>query len=169
MIRLTIGALAAALALPSTPTPTATFAAPSAGPPWISIEYPVNPYDQTTKDAFLLVHAFHHGTPVEFPVAGTAEGLVNNQRRSVTLEFSKTSRTGVFSLKKQWPTEGVWTLVVAVNQGPSDAVYAIVDLNANGEVAAVRVPTRAERGWVLPAKLAMADVDASLRARARGN
>jgi len=167
MIRLTVGALAAALILPSSSAPT--FSASIAGPPWISIEYPVNPYDQTTKDAFLLVHAFHHGTPIEFPVSGTAEGLVNNQRRSVALEFTKTSRTGVFSLKKQWPTDGVWTLVVAVNQGPNDAVYAIVDLNATGEVAAVRVPTRAERGWVLPAKLAMADVDASLRARARGN
>jgi len=35
-----------------------------AGPPWISIELPANPYDQATRGAFLLVHAFHHGTPI---------------------------------------------------------------------------------------------------------
>jgi hypothetical protein len=41
-----------------------------AGPPWISIELPANPYDRATKGAFLVVHAFHHGTPVGFPVSG---------------------------------------------------------------------------------------------------
>ena len=41
----------------------ALFAAPALakGPPWISIELPANPYDQTMRGAFLLVHAFHHG------------------------------------------------------------------------------------------------------------
>jgi len=69
MTRLLIGALAAALNVPSAaPAPTAI-----AGPPWISIEYPVNPYDATTRDAFLVVHAFHHGVPTAFPVSGTAE------------------------------------------------------------------------------------------------
>ncbi|HUF31409.1 MAG TPA: hypothetical protein VMM77_12225, partial [Gemmatimonadaceae bacterium] len=42
--------------------------APSSGPPWISVEYPPSPYDQTTRGAFLLVHAFHHGTPANFAV-----------------------------------------------------------------------------------------------------
>ncbi|MEP7345881.1 MAG: hypothetical protein ABI877_11460 [Gemmatimonadaceae bacterium] len=167
MIRFVIGALAAALVFPSSPTNPVTTTV--VGPPWISIEYPVNPYDQTTRDAFLLVHAFHHGTPTDFPVSGTAEGLVNGQRRSVSLEFTKTSRPGAFGLKKQWPTDGVWTLVVSVSQGKDDAIYAIVDLSASGTVASVRVPTREEKGWVLPAKLAMSEVDASLRARARGN
>ena len=167
MIRLAVGALAAALVFPSVP---ATTTSPSAiGPPWISIEYPVNPYDRTTREAFLLVHAFHHGTPTNFPVSGTAEGLVGGQRRSVSLEFTGTSRPGVYALKKQWPTDGVWTLVVAVSQGPDDAVHAIVELAASGAVASVRVPTYQEKSWVLPAKLAMSEVDASLRARARIN
>ena len=46
------------------------------GPPWISIEYPPSPYDQTTRDAYLLVHAYHHGTPADYPARGTAEGIV---------------------------------------------------------------------------------------------
>jgi len=164
MTRLLIGALAAAL--------NTTIAAPSpssapAGPPWISIEYPVNPYDQSTRDAFLVVHAFHHGTPMAFPVSGTAEGIVNGQRRTITLEFGTTSRTGAYALKKQWPDQGTWTLVIGVMQGVEDRVTAIVDLSSDGQVARINVPTRQQNGWVVPAKVAMADVEAGLRARAK--
>jgi hypothetical protein len=173
MIRLTIGALVAALALPATlhrPASAATSGsgdhAVLAGPPWISIEYPANPYDATTRDAFLVVHAFHHGTPMDFPVSGTAEGLVNGQRRSVSLEFQRTSRPGAYALRKQWPNEGAWTLLVAVAQAPEDQVHAIVELGGTGGVASVRVPTRQERGWTLPAPVAMSEIDAELRARA---
>jgi hypothetical protein len=163
MTRLLIGALAAAL--------NTTIAAPSpepapVGPPWISIEYPVNPYDQATRDAFLVVHAFHHGTPMAFPVSGTAEGIVNGQRQSIKLEFGTTSRTGAYVLKKQWPDQGTWTLVIGVLQAEEDRVTAIVDLSSDGQVAKVNVPTRKQNGWVVPAKVAMADVEAGLRARA---
>jgi len=164
MTRFSIGALAAALYLPmSAPTP----APAPVGPPWISIEYPVNPYDATTRDAFLVVHAFHHGSPMAFPVSGTAEGLVNGQRRSINLEFQKASRTGEFALRKQWPDQGTWTLVIGVAQGPEDRVTAIVDLGADGQVAKVNVPTRRENGWVIPAKIMMSDAEAGLRARAK--
>lgn len=141
-------------------------AAALVGPPWISIEYPVNPYDASTRDAFLVVHAFHHGTPVGLPVSGTAEGIVNGARRSVPLTFAGTSRAGVYTLKRQWPNEGTWTLLVAVAQGPEDKVTAVVDLNASGEVAGVRVPTRRQDSYTLPAAVAMSAVEASLRERA---
>ena len=138
------------------------------GPPWISIEYPVNPYDQTTRSAFMLVHSFHHGAAVDFPVSGSAEGLVKGERRSIPLRFSRTSRQGVFAVSKQWPNEGVWTLLVSVTQGKDDKVSAVVELSASGEVASMRVPTRRVAGesFVLPADVSMADVETSLRARA---
>ncbi|MEO8334839.1 MAG: hypothetical protein ABI664_07695 [bacterium] len=140
----------------------------AAGPPWISIETPVNPYDATTKDAYLIVHAFHHGTPVAFPVSGTAEGLVNGERRSVKLEFTSTSRPGAFSLKKQWGDAGLWTLVIAVHQGENDAAQAIVEVGADGEVTRVQVPTRVgERNLKIPSPLSARDIDAALRLRAR--
>src|SRR5262245_63440909 len=94
------------------------------GPPWISIEYPANPYDSGSRGAFLLVHAFHHGTPVGYPVAGTAEGLVNGARRTISLEFKSTSRPGVYALNKQWPDDGVWTLLVSVTQGQGEGNIA---------------------------------------------
>ena len=125
-----------------------------AGPPWISIEIPVNPYDQSARGAFLLVHAFHHGTPMGFIVSGTAEGMVNGERRSLKLDFDETSR------------EGTWALVIKTNQGQDDAATAVIDLGAEGEVVAVRLPTMQRGRWTVPAPVALADIDAALRARA---
>lgn len=136
------------------------------GPPWISIELPANPYDETTRDAFLLVHAFHHGTAIGYIVTGTAEGIVNGERRSLKLEFSETKREGVFALQRSWPTQGTWTLVIKANQGPEDAATAVVDLGADGEVVAVRVPTMQRGRWTVPAPVAMSDIESALRGRA---
>ena len=140
-----------------------------AGPPWISIETPANPYDSASRGAYLLVHAFHHGTPVNFPVSGTADGLVNGARRTVSLEFKSTSRPGVYALQKQWPSEGTWTLVIGVTQGEGEfnTVKAVVELGADGQVASVNVPTRRNAsGYIIPAQVAMSDIEAGLRARA---
>ena len=145
------------------------FAAPalaSKGPPWISIELPANPYDRSTRDAFLLVHAFHHGTAMGFIVTGTAEGMVNGERRSLKLDFAETSREGVFALKRTWPAEGTWTLVIQANQGPGDAATAVVDLGPDGEVVAIRVPTMQRGAWTVPAPVTLGEIDAALRARA---
>lgn len=132
----------------------------AAGPPWISIEYPINPHDQSMRGAFLLVHVFHHSTPIVYPVEGTAEGIVNGERRTIKLEFTETSRTGVYGLRRQWPTEGVWTLVI------KGGATAVVELGADGEVASVNVPSRQERGWTIPTDVPMNDIDKALRARA---
>jgi hypothetical protein len=137
------------------------------GPPWISIELPANPYDETARDAFLLVHSFHHGTAIGYIVTGSAEGIVNGERQSVKLEFTETKREGVFALKRSWPKQGTWTLVIKANQGPDDAATAVVDLGAEGgEVVAIRVPTMQRGRWTVPAPVAMSDIDAALRGRA---
>lgn len=140
----------------------------SFGPPWIAIEFPANPYDSGSRGAFLLVHAFHHGTPVGFPVSGTAEGLVNGARRTVSLEFRNTSRPGVYALHKQWPSEGVWTLVLGVRQGNDDGelAQAVVELGANGRIMNVDVPTRRQGQHMIPRPVAMSDVEEGLRTRA---
>ena len=131
-----------------------------AGPPWISIEYPVNPLDQSMRGAFLLVHTFHHATPIVYPVVGTAEGIVNGERRTIKLEFTETSRPGVYGLRRMWPTEGVWTLVI------KGGATAVVELGSDGEIASVKVPSRQERGWTIPTDVSMTDIDKALRARA---
>ena len=138
----------------------------TAGPPWISIEYPPSPHDRTTRDAFLLVHAFHHGTPMNFPVAGKAIGLVDGEKRAITLAFTTTSREGVYALKKQWPAEGSWVLAIDVTQqGSSSKAGALVELSSSGEVAKVTVPTSRQDGWAIPRAISAADIDAALESR----
>jgi hypothetical protein len=146
----------------------ATTAFVTSGPPWFSIEYPANPYDSASRGAFLLVHAFHHGTPVNFPVSGTAEGLVKGARRTISLEFKNTSRPGVYALQQQWPIEGVWTLVLGVTQGEGEfnTARAVVELSPTGQVASVSVPTTRSGNYLVPAGVSMAQVENALRARA---
>lgn len=154
--------LAVALAAPALATPAVK------GPPWISIEYPVNPHDPSMRGAFLLVHVFHHATPIVYPVEGTAEGIVNGERRSIKLEFTETARPGVYGLRRMWATEGVWTLVIRMSRAPrgGDGATAVVELGADGAIASVRVPTRREGSWTVPADVSMAEIDQALKARA---
>ena len=145
-------------------------AAVLAGPPWISIEYPVNPFDRTARGAHLLVHAYYHGTPVAYPVSGTAEGIVNGERRTVTLRFETTSRTGVYALRKQWPSDGAWTLVLAVTQSDHElggTAQALVELAPNGAVTSVRVPTRQHGEGAVPRRLTAEEIDSAVRAHAQ--
>ena len=135
------------------------------GPPWLSIEYPVNPYDRETRDAYLVVHTFHHQTPVGLPVSGRAEGIVKGARRTIVLEFGRTSKASDFTLRQQWPGEGNWVLVIEGRQGDGDfnRVSAIVDIGKDGRVSGVRVPTtRTRDGYQVPAAVTATDVDAAL-------
>ena len=151
-------------------TITMAAAAPAPlGPPWISIEYPPSPYDATTRDAFLLVHTFHHGTPIGAPVTGKAEGIVAGERRTVPLKFSNTSRTGVYALNKQWSSDGSWVLFITANQGPNDDVTAVVELATDGRVVAVRVPTEQRGSWKVPSDVSSAERESIVRARLAAN
>lgn len=136
-----------------------------AGPPWISIELPANPFDAATRGAYLVVHAFHHGTPMGFPVTGRAEGLVNGQRKTVQLKFQRTERPGVFALANQWGAEGEWTLVITVSQGPQDTGATALVQISNGEVFSVRVPTTRQGSHTVPRQVAQSEVEATLTRR----
>ncbi len=140
-----------------------------AGPPWISIELPANPYDRTSRGAFLLVHTFHHGNEIGATPSGTAEGVVGGQRRSVPLRFEQTTRTGVYALQNLWGGQGVWTLVIGMQRSahPMDQVQALVEIGANGEVAGVRVPTARQGDNVIPSPVAMKEIETGLRSRSR--
>jgi hypothetical protein len=140
-------------------------AAPSFSPPWISIETPPNPYDQSSRGAFLVVHTFHHGELTSAGVNGTAEGVVNGARRSVSLAFDTTSQRGAYALRKQWPSDGTWMLVINTG-GRAQGATALIDIAQNGTVASVRVPTKRADGWDLPQQVTARDIDAALEARA---
>jgi hypothetical protein len=163
----------AAAVIPALVRPASLDAAPAsvvAGPPWISIEYPANPFDRTTRGAHLLVHAYYHGTPIAYPVTGTAEGVVNGERRTMTLRFETTSRTGVYALRKQWPSEGSWTLVISVTQGENDSAgvaQALVELSPTGSVASVQVPTQQRAEGAFPRRVTAQEIETAVRAQAQ--
>lgn len=143
-------------------------AALAVGPPWISIEYPANPHDRGTTGALLYVHVFHHAQPIAYAIEGTAEGIVNGERRSIKLQFTETGRAAVYGLSRQWPTEGVWTLVIKMRRDDhgDDGATAVVEMGQDGEIASVRVPTRKQGRWTIPVDVSMSDIDRALQARA---
>lgn len=157
MIRPTAGLALLTVMLLAAPAPA------HAGPPWIGIEIPANPLHESSRGALLLVHAYHHGTAISFPVTGTAEGLVGGQRRSVKLAFTRAVWDGVYALRYDVPSEGVWILVINVAQSEQAGATAIVRIK-DGEVVGVRVPTGGERG---PRRVTTQDVDEALSAHAR--
>jgi hypothetical protein len=128
-------------------------------PPWISIETPVNPYDPTARGAIMLVHAtFREGPARLSDVSGSAEGIVDGARRSISLRFDTTGLPSVFALRRQWPTEGAWLVRIAVRN-----TTAIVTLDHDGNVASVRVPTALSNGGDrLPRAVAAKEIDSTL-------
>ncbi len=133
-----------------------------AGPPWISIELPANPLDRTTRGAYLLVHTFHHDRTISLSVQGRAEGMVNGQRKSIALTFEPTSREGVLAVRRTWPEDGNWVLVITA--GPNEGgATALVSVAGDGEVRGIKVPTRAQDGYTVPRTVTPNDVDDALR------
>lgn len=144
----------------------ASVATAAAGPPWISVEYPANGIDETTRGALCLVHTYHHAAQGQFPVEGTAEGIVDGKRMSLPLSLETTSRAGVYAVRGALPVEGTWVLVLTMTDGVSEArASALVAMGpGNDEVSLVKVP-RANRGnWPRPAT--DADVEAMLQTAA---
>jgi hypothetical protein len=143
------------------------FSTASAGPPWIAIEFPANPFDHTSRDAFLTVRTYHHGELMAKTVTGTAEGVVNGKRQSVRLDIREGSQTGMYVVRWQPPAVGRWVLVInSGNQGITDAT-AVVEISPTGTVANVTVPTRAiAGGWISPRPVAASEIDALLQGRA---
>ena len=139
-----------------------------AGPPWIAIESPANPLDPETRNAAFLVRVYHHSTPAGFRVSGTAEGLVAGARQSRELTLTRTAVAGRYAVARQWPDQGVWTVLVTVHDEHEIEATAIVDIGSDGAVTRVRVPSRAEGDRTFPerGRVSMKMIDRELEARA---
>ena len=134
---------------------------PAFGGPWISIESPANPYDQATRGAIMLVHTFHHGTKVNLPLAGKAEGLVDGQRKSVELTLVKSSQIGTRAVRNEWGSKGTWTVLLTASQGDA-SIQAVAEITPDGSVGKVTLPMK--NGRYQP--LSVAEIDRGLRERA---
>ena len=143
------------------------FSTAHAGPPWIAIEYPANPFDAASRDAFLTVRTYHHGEIMAKTVTGTAEGVVDGKRQSMRLDIRPGTQTGTYVVRWQKPATGRWVLVInSGNQGIIDAT-AVVEISPTGGVAGITVPTRSYgSGWIGPRQVAAAEIDGLLQGRA---
>ncbi|HYN80048.1 MAG TPA: hypothetical protein VES88_00985 [Gemmatimonadaceae bacterium] len=139
-----------------------------AGPPWIAIEYPVNPHDPATRDALLTVRTYHHGDLRSYELTGTAEGIVNGRRQTMPLDIRRLTQTGIYAVRWQKPAQGTWMLVITSKQAGSHAATALVTIDSRGGVASVSVPSGTiENGrWRVPRRVASAEIDAMLKANA---
>jgi hypothetical protein len=145
-----------------------TSAVAIAGPPWIAIEYPVNPHDAGTRGALLTVRTYHHGELMSYDVTGTAEGIVDGRRQSMPLDIRRLTQVGMYAVRWQKPAQGTWVLVITSKQNGSHAATALVTIDSQGQVAEVSVPSDLiENGrWRVPRKVAAAEVDAMLKTNA---
>ena len=143
------------------------FSTALAGPPWIAIENPANPFDRTSRDAFLTVRTYHHGNLLARTVTGTAEGVVNGKRQTMRLDIRPGSQQGMYVVHWQRPATGRWVLVI--NSGEKGIVdaSAVVEIGTTGGIASVTVPTRhVGDGWVGPRAVAAAEIEGLLQGRA---
>ena len=134
------------------------------GPPWISIEYPANPMDPTTRGSYLLVHAFHHQQATAADIRGEAVSWVDGRRRATALRFESTSRPGVYKLAKQWSDGAPYILVITAGEGDHGSATALVSISAAGMVTNVVVPSEPYRDFRVPRATTEADITAAFRA-----
>ena len=59
--------------------------------------------------AVLVVNAYGCHQPEKAKVWGKAEGIVDGERKTVTLTLRKLA-AGVYAVERQWPKEGTWVL-----------------------------------------------------------
>lgn len=141
---------------------SALWAAPAlAGPPWISVEYPVNPFDPATRSALMVVHTYHHGHPMQFPVRVVAVGTVDGQRRRAELPVVRTSRTGVWAVTGTLP-RGEWVLSATLTNENNDQATLLAGLGTDGRLVRAQVPFELRDGLVVPRPATQAEVEAML-------
>ena len=126
-----------------------------AGPPWITVEL------RPMGDVVAWARTWHHGTPMALPLTGTAEGLVNGQRRSVPLRFDTTSEANAFAIMRTWGTEGVWVLTFGVSAGEHGNAGAAIGVDRAGTAAFVRFPRTLQGGSRTATR---SEIDVMLRA-----
>ncbi len=122
---------------------------------WISTYSGRAPIAAGIPDAVVVVAAEGCGGGAGATLTGTAEGLINGKRQSVAVAVTSTSKPGVFVVRKQWPSEGVWVLLVTAHRG-SISTSTLVELRGDGEAKL------AGRTSLTPVSVTPAEIEAAL-------
>ena len=96
-----------------------------------TIGSPVAAPGAMTKNALFVFRTDGCADPAKAQVSGSAEGLVNGERRSVPLSLRPATQPGVYAVPRNWPPEGQWVVNL---KGTCDgaAAGAIVPVGPNG-------------------------------------
>jgi hypothetical protein len=137
-----------------------------AGPPWISIEYPANPLDPTTRGALLLVRTYHHAAAMAYPVTAVAEGLLDGERRTIELSVEPTSQPGVWVVRGELPEGGSWVVSATLSQGDRAVASALVALGPERDLLGIQVPQNVREGYAVPRPATRTEIEALLRTTA---
>jgi hypothetical protein len=105
-------------------------------------------------NAVLTIKAVGCHDPATAKVTATAIGLVNGQRRAISLEVKPLSEPGMFAVSQQWPKEGNWVIEL-VGKNEQQFTNTLV---AAGPVGVNRYKTKSDMK-----QFTDADVDAMLK------
>ena len=120
---------------------------------------------QSTKDAVLIVRTYGCHQPEDASVTVTAEGIVDNRRQSLPVDL-KADAKGVYTIRRQWPSEGKWLLVLTgTYNGMTSTVFVQLDekggVYADTRLTAYELTGTHARG--LRRKPTTGDVEAALK------
>jgi hypothetical protein len=124
-----------------------------------TIGSPVAAQDVRSKTAAFAFRTEGCADPAASQIGGTAEGLVNGMRRSLTLRVAEMSKSGVYAVYQTWPQEGVWVVNLKGTCGAANA-GALVPIGAKGFVR------EASKFFTRPATAA--EIEAALKAFPEG-
>ena len=124
-----------------------------------TIGNPVASQDFQAKGAAFVFRTEGCAEPAKSQIAGSAEGMVKEARRSVALKVIATSKPGVYAVYQNWPSEGHWVVNLKGTCAGSSA-GAIIPIGPKGFVR--------ESSKFFPRPATGAEIDTSLKTLTQG-
>ncbi|HZU24958.1 MAG TPA: hypothetical protein VFA04_05520 [Bryobacteraceae bacterium] len=102
-----------------------------AGGFWLQLGDPSANPDAKAKNAVVIVRPFGCISPADAKLTGTAEGMLNGQRRTIALDLVPLSEKATYAVLREWPAEGSWVLRLTASV-PGRTTSALVPVTAEG-------------------------------------
>src|SRR5579862_5334103 len=124
-----------------------------------AIGSPVAAQDFRVKSAAFVFRIDGCAEPAKPQVNGTAEGLVQGARKTVSLDVRPSSKPGVYAVFQTWPAEGDWVVNLKGTCGAA-AAGALIPIGPGGFVR--------EASKFFPRPATNAEIDTALKGRTVG-
>jgi hypothetical protein len=124
-----------------------------------SVGSPVAAQEYAAKTAAFAFRTEGCAEPAKAQIGGTAEGLVQGERRSLALKIAAMTKPGVYVVYQNWPAGGAWVVNLKGTCAGEDA-GAIVPIGPKGFIR--------ESAKFYPRAATQAEIEASLQALPQG-